>query len=98
MDKFEAEMAQYDGVIKRSLLNLKALIPEEKQASLKEAETAYDEFSRVTAEVVDLSRQNTNIKSSELSLGRKRIATAECDEILVGLLKVVQSKEFKATR
>jgi hypothetical protein len=82
----------------RSLLNLKALIPEEKRVPLQEAETAYDEFSKVTAEVVDLSRQNTNIKSFELSLGRKRVATAECDEILLALLKVVQSKEFKATR
>jgi hypothetical protein len=98
MDKFEAEMDQYAGVIKTSLLNLKVLIPEEKLAYLQEAEMAYDEFSRVTAEVVDLSRQNTNIKSFELSLGRKRKATAQCDEILVSLLKVVQSKEFKATR
>lgn len=98
MDKFEAEMAQYAGVIKTSLLNLKVLIPEEKRVSLQQAEMAYDEFSRVTAEVIDLSRQNSNIKSFELSLGRKRKATAQCDEILVSLLKVVQSKEFKATR
>jgi len=51
-----------------------------------------------TREVIGLSRQNTNVKSFELSLGRKRKITAQCDEILSNLQEALRSKEFKATR
>jgi hypothetical protein len=98
MDRIEARMAQNADEIKTSLSQLKGLVPEEKQASLQEAKTAYEELARVTKEVIDLSRQNTNIKSLELSLGRKRKITAQCDEILISLQDTLRSKEFKATR
>ena len=98
MDKIEAAIKQYDDLIKRSLSKLKRLVPEEKQASLREAEAAYGDLARVTAEVLDLSRQNTNIKSFELSLGRKRKVTAQCDEILMNLQEAVRSKAFTGTR
>ena len=98
MDRIEARMAQYADVIKTSLIQLKGLVPEEKQASFQEAEAAYEDLERVTEEVIALSRQNTNIKSFELSLGRKRKITAQCDEILISLQEAFRSKEFKATR
>ena len=98
MDKIEAEIRQQNDVIKSSLSKLKLLVPKDKQASLGEAEAAYDELARVTAEVVNLSRQNTNIKSFELSLGRKRKVTAQCDEVLKRLEQVVRSKTFTGTR
>jgi hypothetical protein len=98
MDKIEAAIKQYDDLIKRSLSKLKRLVPEEKQASLREAEAAYGDLARVTAEVLDLSRQNTNIKSFELSVGRKRKVTAQCDEILMNLQEAVRSKAFTGTR
>ena len=98
MDKMEAEIRQQNDVIKSSLSKLKLLVPKDKQASLGEAEAAYDELARVTAEVVNLSRQNTNIKSFELSLGRKRKVTAQCDEVLKRLEQVVRSKTFTGTR
>lgn len=98
MDRIEARMAQYADVIKTSLTQLKSLVPEEKQASLQEAEAAFEDLASVTKEVIDLSRQNTNIKSLELSLGRKRKITAQCDEILISLQEAFRSKGFKATR
>jgi hypothetical protein len=48
--------------------------------------------------VLELSRQNTNIKSFELSLNRKRKITAQCDDIVTSLQDAVQSRIFKATR
>lgn len=98
MDRFEAELAHDAGEIRTSLSQLKSLVPEEKQAALKEAESAYEELAKVTNEVLDLSRQNTNIKSFELSLGKKRKLTAQCDEILISLQEALRGKEFKATR
>jgi hypothetical protein len=98
MDSIEARIAQNAEGIETSLIQLKSLVPKEKLASLQEAKTAYEELMRVTKEVFDLSRQNTNVKSFELSLGRKRKITAQCDEILISLQDTLRSKEFKATR
>ena len=98
MDKIEASIKEYNDVIQGSLRKLKPLVSEEKQASWRDANSAYHELARVTAEVIDLSRQNTNIKSFELSLGRKRKITAQCDEILTSLQEAVRSKGFRATR
>jgi hypothetical protein len=41
---------------------------------------------------------NTNIRSFELSLGRKRKIAAQCDEVLTGLQEAVLDRSFKATR
>jgi hypothetical protein len=98
MDRIEEEMAQYAEIIKLTLNQLKGLVPEERRASLRNAEADYEELGRLTHEVITLSRQNTNIKSFELSLGRKRKITAQCDEILISLQETLRSKEFKATR
>jgi hypothetical protein len=98
MDRIEEEMAQYAEIIKLTLNQLKGLVPEERRASLRNAEADYEELVRVSHEVFTLSRQNTNIKSFELSLGRKRKLTAQCDEILVSMQEAIRSKEFKATR
>ena len=77
---------------------MKTLVAPEKEAAWQEARTAFDELVKVTAQVIDLSRQNTNIKSFELSLGRKRKISAQCGEILISLEEAVKAREFKATR
>jgi hypothetical protein len=98
MDKIEAAIKQHEQEINESLKSLKTLVPLEKQGAYQEAKTAFNELMKVTAQVIDLSRQNTNIKSFELSLGRKRKIIAQCGEILVSLEEAVKAREFKATR
>jgi hypothetical protein len=98
MDKIEADIKKIEERIKKSLDELKPLVPAKKQAAWLKAKTAYDELATVTAKVIELSRQNTNIKSFELSLGRKRKITAQCDEILLSLQEAVRSRSIKATR
>jgi len=98
MDKIEADIKQNEEVIRHSLNGLKNLVPNFGQPSLQKARVAYDELVKVTTRVIDLSRQNTNIKSFEMSLGRKRKVTAQCDEILLSLQEAVRSRSFKATR
>jgi len=98
MDEIEAEMRQDGEIVESSLKRLSDSVPEENRALLQDARAAYEEFAAVTAEVIKLSRENTNIKSFELSLGKKRKIAAQCDEILIGLQEAVRSREFKATR
>jgi hypothetical protein len=98
MDTIEKEIKENEAVITKALTRLALLVPEKKRAFLQKAKSAYGELSQVTAQVIDLSRQNTNIKSFELSLGRKRKVTAQGDEILKSLEDAVRSRSYKATR
>ena len=98
MDEIEAEMWKNEEIVDTSLKKLAGLVLEEDRASVQDAKSAYDEFAAVTAEVIKLSRENTNIKLFELSLGKKRKIAARCDEILNSLQEAVRSREFKATR
>jgi hypothetical protein len=98
MDEIESEIRQLEGAAQASLNKLETLVPEESRASLEGAQTAFEDFVKVTAEVIRLSRENTNIKSFELSLGNKRKIAAQCDDILSNLQETVHSMEFKATR
>ena len=98
MDGLEKNIQENDAMVRRSLNALQPLVSPDLQFTLRQAEAAYHEFSNVTAKIIELSRQNTNIKSFELSLNRKRNITSQCEEILTSLGDAVQSRSFKATR
>ena len=98
MDTIEDSIKKLDATVKSSLDRLNGLVPKDGLALLRDASSAYDHYMVVTAEVLRLSRQNTNIRSFELSLGRKRKVTIECDEILNGLQEVVRGKSLDAAR
>jgi hypothetical protein len=65
---------------------------------VKEAKEANAELAKITNSIIVLSRKNTNIKSLELSLGKKRLITAQCDEVLKTLQEFIRGRETKATR
>ena len=98
MDQIEAEMNADRAEVERSLNELSDLAEGKGKVLLTDARGAYNEFIEVTKAIVSLSRQNTNVKSLELSLGKKRAITAECGGILSSLQEMVASRTFKATR
>ena len=49
------------------------------------AAAALDRFMGINDEIVALSRRNSNVRSLALSLGRKRMVTAECEDDLRAL-------------
>ncbi len=98
MNELEAEMQQAMEIIEASLGKLADAASEKERPLIEEARATIADFSEVNARVLSLSRQNTNLKSFELSLGNKRKITARCDELLVSLQETVRSREFKATR
>lgn len=98
MDQIEAQMKAAEIETAKSLDELAGILGEERREALLQAKAAYAEFMEVTTRVLTLSRQNSNIKSLELSLGRKRKVAAQCDEILATFQETVQKRTFKATR
>lgn len=98
MDQIEALMGEYDQVVRDSLNTLGAMIDATGKPSLDAARAGYDDFKRINAEVIKLSRENSNVRSLVLSLGQKRKVTAQCEEILSALYDTLQSTRFKATK
>jgi hypothetical protein len=98
MDKIEQNIKSYNESARKALGSLHSITDLSDNADLKNAETAYENFMNLTGEILRLSRMNTNIKSAELSLGRKRLVSSQCQEILSTLQETVQTQWFNATR
>jgi uncharacterized protein YukE len=99
MERMEARMKQYDGQVRDALNRLKALLGDSDNPLIGEARKSYQDFQAVNAQIIDLSRQNSNIRSLAVSLGRKRNIMAQCLERLDALHDAVrEGATFKATR
>jgi Four helix bundle sensory module for signal transduction len=99
MDVMEAVMNSLDTQVTDALHSLQALVDEPGQPFLEAAWAAYKDFQKINTDIVDLSRQNSNIRSYALSLGQKRKTTAQCQDVLAVLQESVeQSMRYKATR
>ncbi len=98
MDTIERSMDSYDKSARKALGTLHRIPDLIGKEDLKNATSAYERFMSLTGEVLRLSRLNTNIKSAELSLGKKRLISSQCQEILATLQDTVQAQRFKATR
>ena len=98
MDKIEQNIKSYDESAKKALGSLRNIADLNENADLKNAESTYKRFMNLTDEVLRLSRMNTNIKSAELSLGKKRLVSSQCQEILATLQEAVQAQQSNATR
>ncbi|MBK8816520.1 MAG: hypothetical protein IPN42_13920 [Methylococcaceae bacterium] len=90
MDKIEQDIRSYDEVAKKAFSHLNSVAVLKENPDLKNAETAYAKFMQLTNEVIRLSRMNTNIKSTELSIGKKRLISTQCQVILTTLQNTVQ--------
>ena len=98
MSRMEGEMAASEAAARAGLDTLKALLPPAAGTRLAAAADALDRFKMTNAELVTLSRRNSNVRSLALSLGRKRTVTAECDALLLALEEGLATHDFTATR
>ena len=98
MSRMETEMAASVAAARKALDTLKGLLPPAAGAQLAAAATALDRFNAINADLVTLSRRNSNVRSLALSLGRKRTVTAECDDSLHALEDALAKHDFTATR
>lgn len=96
MTRMEQRMKASEGAARRALETLTSLVQSRPQ--LTAATAALDRFMAVNAEIVMLSRRNSNVRSLALSLGQKRTLTARCEETLLALQEALATRGFVGTR
>lgn len=98
MNRIEKDIGANEVVLVNSVDKLARIMGGTELDTVKDAMAAQQELKRVTREIISLSRKNTNIKSIRLSLGKKRLITAQCDEVLGAFQELIRGKDIKATR
>ena len=79
-----------------ALSTLAPLVSPASRPHLAAATTALDQFIAVNAQIVALSRRNTNVRSLALSLTQKRPLIAACEETLRALQDAIGEARVSA--
>jgi hypothetical protein len=109
MSTMEARMHESEGVARRGIVRLRQLLPPAFARpavgehaptgdALGGADAALDRFVALNAEIVELSRKNTNVRSLALTLGHARVVSAACEDQLRNLEASLSAHAFQATR
>jgi negative regulator of replication initiation len=98
MTRMEAQMTASAAVARKAIDELKGALTPAAGPQLAAAGAALDRFMAIHTEIITLSRRNSDVRSLALSLGRKRIVTAACDDQLRALEQALAKHEFTATR
>jgi hypothetical protein len=92
MDQMEALMAKEEAQIRGDLDGLTSLAKPKGDADVVAAVSQFSRYEELKAQILALSRENTNVRSLALSLNQKRKATALCLDAL-GALKTAILEE-----
>jgi hypothetical protein len=85
MDELEAAMAKEDETVRAALVELSKVPELEGDVDVAAASTAYARFGEVRADILKLSRENTNVRSAAISLREKRSIMTLCEAALAAL-------------
>jgi hypothetical protein len=96
MTRLEKQMVELTDTARAAVATLAKLLDSAAQAQASAA--ALDRLQGISAEIVTLSRRNSNVRSMELSLRQKPSVTAACDESLRGLQDALAKEMFTGTR
>ncbi|MGE3728251.1 MAG: hypothetical protein AB7I41_22040 [Candidatus Sericytochromatia bacterium] len=98
MNQWEKEMHIQTALTKQHLNTLARLLSKADVADYQTAYQHWESFLLATQKIVRLSRQNSNLKSIELSLGKKRVIATQCKALLNELKHSYSEQRFQATR
>ena len=98
MAKIEKEMADRQAAARDALQRLGRGTSPAMTRQLDAAKAALDRFDKLSAELVALSRQNSNVRSLALALRRTPTLIVACDESLAQLQDRLAKEGFTGTR
>jgi hypothetical protein len=98
MTRMEAQMSSLEATARDSLKALSGIVEVRARPELASALASLDRFKDVSAQIVALSRRNSNVRSLALSLREKPVLTAACDDSLRRLEDALAKEGFPATR
>ena len=93
MDKLESLMAREDRNIRKKLEDLAGLLKSSGDSKDDEAVTArYAKFREIKAQIIKLSRENTNVRSLAISLNEKRKVMLAGQDTLASLVQAIEQE------
>jgi len=98
MARVEKRMATSEAAARSALEALTPLVNARSRPRLAAAVAALDRLMSVNAQIIALSRRNTNVRSLALSLNQKGKATGACEESLHALRGALAGRGFAGTR
>ena len=98
MTSIERRMLAAERDARDQLKTLTPLVTPGSRTQLADAAASLDRFIGLNAQLIALSRRNTNVRSLALSLGQKRMLTAACEDSLRALQDALSKRGFSATR
>lgn len=98
MTMAEKQMATAEAAARSAVDALGSLVSRESKPQLAAAAAAMSRFTAVHAEILTLSRRNSNVRSLALTLGQKRMLTARCEDALRALQASLAKRTIGGTR
>lgn len=98
MTRMEKDMAASEMEARRALDGLRPLTPPAARTHLDAAAAALNKFLDLNAQIIALSRRNTNVRSLALSLDQKRKITVSCEESLHALQNALAKRGYSGVR
>ncbi|HSS38107.1 MAG TPA: hypothetical protein VLT58_05005 [Polyangia bacterium] len=98
MDRLETQMAARRATARAALERLSAAAAPAVRLHLDGARAALDRFDTLAAQLIALSRRNSNVRSLGLAVRQKPALSAACDETLASLADTLAKEGFSGTR
>ena len=98
MTRIEQRIATSEAGARSALESLRALVQPASRAKVAAAAAALDRFMDVNAQIMALSRRNTNVRSLVLSLNEKPKATEACEQTLRALRDSLAKHGYTSSR
>jgi len=94
MTGMEKQMAVAEATARASIKTLTSLVDGSARPKLDAATTGLDAFMHANADIMALSRRNTNVYSLALSLDQKRKLVVPCEDFLRALQQALASRGY----
>ncbi len=98
MTRLEERMTAAEASARKALEALAPLVQPASRPRLAAAAAALDRFMSVNAQIMPLSRRNTNVRSLALSLDQKAKLTSACEESLRALREALARHRYTGRR